>query len=197
MPAALPPSLSCLQVLDALPAGLLMADRDRRIVFFNAQAERMTGVEARDALGSRPGDILSCINAQIETGGCGHAPACEICPVRESVDRALGGETLFQREVRIRSRDADVILLLSAAPVNEGEAPLVTVLLQDVTFLHRLRGLVPICAQCKKIRSEGKEWEVLEAYIQDHSYAEFTHSLCPECLGDFYPGHHSPTERRG
>lgn len=44
-----------------------------------------------------------------------------------------------------------------------------------------LRGLLPICAQCKKIRNEKNEWEQLEGYIRRHSEAEFTHGLCGEC----------------
>jgi PAS domain S-box-containing protein len=48
--------------------------------------------------------------------------------------------------------------------------------------LADLRGLLPICAQCKKIRREDGEWEQLESYIHGHSRADFTHSLCPGCF---------------
>ncbi len=60
--------------------------------------------------------------------------------------------------------------------------------LQDVSALHRLRGLVPICSGCKKIRREDAAWEALEAFIENHSHAQFTHGLCPDCLDRFYPG---------
>ncbi|MEM1180408.1 MAG: two-component regulator propeller domain-containing protein, partial [Acidobacteriota bacterium] len=45
-----------------------------------------------------------------------------------------------------------------------------------------LRGLLPICSQCKKIRSQDGEWETLESYIDGHSEAKFTHGFCPQCL---------------
>jgi hypothetical protein len=44
-----------------------------------------------------------------------------------------------------------------------------------------LRGLLPICAECKKIRNEKNDWEQMEVYIHRHSEAQFTHGLCPEC----------------
>jgi HAMP domain-containing protein len=45
-----------------------------------------------------------------------------------------------------------------------------------------ITGLVPICAECKQIRNERGEWETVEWYVTDHSEAEFTHGLCPDCL---------------
>ena len=44
-----------------------------------------------------------------------------------------------------------------------------------------LQGLLPICAGCKKIRSEDGAWSSLETYIREHSEAEFSHGLCPDC----------------
>lgn len=51
-----------------------------------------------------------------------------------------------------------------------------------------LSGLLPICASCKKIRDEQDRWWRLEAYIAEHSEAEFSHGLCPECGEKLYPG---------
>jgi PAS domain S-box-containing protein len=51
-----------------------------------------------------------------------------------------------------------------------------------------LRGLLPICSSCKKIRDEHGRWVQLEAYIQQHSEARFTHDLCPDCARELYPG---------
>jgi len=44
-----------------------------------------------------------------------------------------------------------------------------------------LKGLLPICASCKKIRDTKGSWNQIECYITDHSEAEFTHSICPDC----------------
>lgn len=51
-----------------------------------------------------------------------------------------------------------------------------------------LKGLVPICASCKKIRNDQGFWQQLEEYIQQHSEAEFSHGLCTPCIKKLYPG---------
>ncbi len=51
--------------------------------------------------------------------------------------------------------------------------------------VRMLSGLLPICAGCKKIRDEQGRWQRLEAYISDHSQAQFSHGLCPDCAERF------------
>jgi DNA-binding response OmpR family regulator len=50
-----------------------------------------------------------------------------------------------------------------------------------------LRGLIPICAKCKRVRTETGDWQQLEGYIQDHSEAEFSHGVCQVCMKEVYP----------
>ncbi len=49
-----------------------------------------------------------------------------------------------------------------------------------------LKGLLPICANCKKIRDDKGYWNQIESYIQDHSEAAFSHGICPECSENMY-----------
>ncbi|HLA68892.1 MAG TPA: hypothetical protein VJN65_04240 [Bacteroidota bacterium] len=53
--------------------------------------------------------------------------------------------------------------------------------------VKKLEGLLPICSHCKKIKSDEGHWTVMERYISDHSQAEFTHGICPDCLEKHYP----------
>lgn len=53
--------------------------------------------------------------------------------------------------------------------------------------IKTLRGILPICAHCKKIRDENGCWNQIETYIHTHSGVEFSHGLCPECARKFYP----------
>ncbi len=53
--------------------------------------------------------------------------------------------------------------------------------------IKTLQGLLPICSVCKKIRDDKGYWTTLEAYISDHSDAEFSHSICDECIEKKYP----------
>ena len=50
-----------------------------------------------------------------------------------------------------------------------------------------LSGFLPICASCKKIRDDKGYWNQIEAYISEHSEAEFSHGICPECSKKLYP----------
>jgi DNA-binding response OmpR family regulator len=57
------------------------------------------------------------------------------------------------------------------------------VMLQDtIANVKQLKGLLPMCSYCKSIRKDEDYWEQLEAYISDHSEAEFSHGICPKCL---------------
>lgn len=53
--------------------------------------------------------------------------------------------------------------------------------------IKTLRGILPICAGCKKIRDDTGYWNIVEDYIRDHSEAEFSHAICPECMKKLYP----------
>ena len=51
-----------------------------------------------------------------------------------------------------------------------------------------LRGFIPICASCKKIRNDQGSWQQLEDYLWEHSEAEFSHGICSACMQKLYPG---------
>jgi hypothetical protein len=58
---------------------------------------------------------------------------------------------------------------------------------EALTKVKELSGLLPICAACKKIRDDKGYWNQIEIYIREHSEAEFSHGICPECLNKLYP----------
>ncbi|HZC81440.1 MAG TPA: hypothetical protein VE222_06925 [Nitrospiraceae bacterium] len=53
--------------------------------------------------------------------------------------------------------------------------------------IKTLRGLLPICSSCKKIRDDQGYWNQIELYIHEHTDAQFSHGLCPECFKKLYP----------
>lgn len=53
--------------------------------------------------------------------------------------------------------------------------------------IKTLHGILPICSYCKQIRNDHGAWQRLEEYIQHHSEAEFSHSICPKCAQSHYP----------
>lgn len=60
--------------------------------------------------------------------------------------------------------------------------------LQDaLAKIKTLRGMVPICSNCKKVRNDKGFWEQVEAYVSEHTEAEFSHGMCPDCIKKLYP----------
>lgn len=53
--------------------------------------------------------------------------------------------------------------------------------------IKTLKGFIPICACCKKIRDDKGFWEDVEKYIEERSYAKFSHGMCPDCVKKYYP----------
>ena len=47
--------------------------------------------------------------------------------------------------------------------------------------INTLQGIIPICAYCKKIRDDKQYWQQVETYVADHSQAQFSHAVCPDC----------------
>ena len=64
---------------------------------------------------------------------------------------------------------------------------LISELEKALAEIRTLKGLIPICASCKKIRDDEGFWHQLEVYIGKHTDAVFSHGICPECAEELYP----------
>jgi len=62
-----------------------------------------------------------------------------------------------------------------------------TQLQEALDNIKTLRGLIPICANCKKIRDDEGFWNQVEVYVRDHTEADFSHGICPDCARELYP----------
>lgn len=56
-----------------------------------------------------------------------------------------------------------------------------------IAHVHQLQGILPICSSCKKVRNDRGSWQAIESYVREHSEADFSHSICPECAAKLYP----------
>ena len=70
---------------------------------------------------------------------------------------------------------------------EENQRMLANELRDTLSKVKTLSGMMPICASCKKIRDDKGYWNQIEGYIRDHSEAEFSHGLCPDCAKKLYP----------
>jgi PAS domain S-box-containing protein len=80
-------------------------------------------------------------------------------------------------------------LICSATDITSSKN-LIAKLQEAIDQVNVLRGLLSICASCKRIRDEHQIWQPLEGYIQAHSEAKFSHGVCPDCLRKLYPEYH-------
>jgi len=112
-------------------------------------------------------------------------------------------------EVRVPTLVGDTFYITSVKPIldKEGRVSSVVCISKNITERKRvelereelirslqtalqqvrtLSGLLPICAHCKKIRDDDGYWTQIESYIRDHSRADFTHGICPDCAREFF-----------
>ena len=74
---------------------------------------------------------------------------------------------------------------------DEEKSKIIKELQTALERVKTLSGMLPICASCKKIRDDQGYWNKIEAYIEKHSEAEFSHGICPECARKLYPEYFS------
>ncbi len=82
-----------------------------------------------------------------------------------------------------------VVLSIVKSDLDEHKR-LVEELQKALSEVNQLRGILPICASCKKIRDDEGYWNQIESYISTHSEAQFSHGICPECVKKLYPEHY-------
>ena len=113
----------------------------------------------------------------------------------EAVERTLIEEELRESNRRLQvAYDQSIVYaqhlneeISERKRIEEERERLVRDLQEALAEVKTLSGLLPICASCKKIRDDKGYWRQIEIYIRDHSEAEFSHSICPECVKKMYP----------
>ncbi len=181
-----------LEVFNASPSALLVVDDDVQALHFNKAARMLLGGgDCQRLLRQRGGDLLHCLHARISPEGCGRSAACQSCVLRGAVKKALEGEQTYRQKAImeiVTSQGVSMVnFLVTASPFNYQGQQLVLLALEDISELLTLRGLLPICANCKKIRDEKDYWQELEAYFKKYMDVDFTHGICPECAKKLYP----------
>jgi PAS domain S-box-containing protein len=91
---------------------------------------------------------------------------------------------------RVRKDDVviDIWLIITCLRDSAGQINAIATTEMDLSSpLSELSRILPICSSCKKIRDEAGLWHEVECYIQDHSNAQFSHSLCQKCAEKLYP----------
>ncbi len=180
-----------LAALDAAPNAIFVVDADLRIVHLNAAARRMTGgLETGETLLRRGGELLHCRHSIETLGGCGASASCGKCIIRGSVTKCLQTGTLVRGKTRFQSHvkgEAEAFFIVTAKGFRHQGKDLVLLILDDLGELLRMRSILPICAHCRRIRTEGNTWEAPERYLSTNLSVDWSHGICDECLEKYHP----------
>ena len=129
--------------------------------------------------------------------------------VRSQNQKRLAGETIPNYDIRLKTATGKTVwVFISGTMIYYKGKPAALGLMTDITArkiaeeerekliielkealsnVKVLSGLLPICASCKKIRNDKGYWEQIEMYVRDHSDADFSHGICPDCAKKLYP----------
>lgn len=116
-------------------------------------------------------------------------------PLQDLV-RAAGAVGRGDLDHRITVRTGDEIgvladsfreMVLKRKQAEQGREALISQLQEALDNIKKLEGLMHICSSCKRIRDDKGGWNQMEAYIHEHSEAEFSHGICPDCARKIYP----------
>lgn len=185
------------RIFEDVPLGMLVSGPDYKILKANKALYEMLGYAETELTGRSLGEIT-------------HAEDKEIS--MKLSKQILNGEVpLFQLEKRyvkktgealwvnltvaaIRGHKGDVVYALgmvedisSRKSAEQERERLISELKQAVDNIKTLRGLLPMCAWCKKVRNDKGYWQRVETYVQEHSDASFSHGICPECFKKIDP----------
>lgn len=179
-------------ILDTMAEGIyLVSAENGKILYANPRFERMFGYGS----GSMVGRHVSIVNASTEKNP--EATAMEIMDVLDRTGHWSGevhnvkkdGTTFWcyaNVSVLDHHRYGRVFIsvhtdITARKAVEEERERLVRELQQALVSVKTLRGLIPICALCKKVRDDRGYWRQVEAYVREHTGADFSHTYCPVC----------------
>ena len=183
-------------IVDSAEEAIIGQNQDDIITTWNTGATRLYGHAAEEAIGQsallivppslhqdarerwqkvRRAEVVEPVETtRMRKDGALVNVCLTLSAIRDSEGRILGASSIaydITERKKIEAERTDLI-----AHLNE-----------TLSKVKTLSGLLPICASCKKIRDDHGYWQKLETFVREHSGAEFSHSICPDCMRQLYP----------
>ncbi len=92
----------------------------------------------------------------------------------------------LKKPVRLDDLERSLEIALYRSSIDRENIKLIKKLEKALAEVKTLRGLMPLCSNCKKIRDDEGYWDELEDYIEKHSEGRFSHGICPKCFDSLY-----------
>jgi two-component system, cell cycle sensor histidine kinase and response regulator CckA len=183
-------------IVDSAEEAIIGQNMEGLITTWNLGAARLYGYTAAEAIGQQASLIVPP-SLQEETAD-----------LWQKLRRGESAEVLETERKRKDGAPVNVCMTMSAIRDGEGRiigassiayditerkkieaerTDLITHLNETLSKVKTLSGLLPICASCKKIRDDHGYWQKLEIFVRDRTEAEFSHSICPDCMVLLYP----------
>lgn len=184
--------------LDVAGAILLIIDASQTVRLVNRRGAGVLGFSEDEVVGKNWFDnfvpaearesLRECFSKLISGGVCDYT-----CLENSIITRDKGTKVISWTHTLLMD-DEGVACAVLASGIDiterkkreEENQRLIAELKEALSNIKILRGLLPICASCKKIRDDNGYWKKIEVYIQEHSEADFSHGICPDCARRFY-----------
>ena len=177
------------KLVEVMQDGWIVLDSGNRLVDSNSTAQKMLGIASKNNIGqsiikvfaNKP-NLLNVLRSE------GDIPKEIRC---EETDESLRYYELQLEKLYDQNGyfSGELIILRDISDrkaMEEAQSMLIQELQDALAQIKTLEGLIPICANCKKIRDDQGYWQEVEGYVMEHSHAEFSHSICPTCAKKLY-----------
>ncbi|MGD9044979.1 MAG: PAS domain S-box protein [Desulfobacterales bacterium] len=185
-------------VIDAINStvgGLIITDLNGTIRFANPSFCKMFDYSHDDIIGTNAADLFSTKEVR------SFSDVVAIVDISKDDSQEFVAESKEGRSFAVEvsasnvtsstgepvGRMASFIDITKRKQIEADREKLISKLQDALNKIKTLRGIIPICASCKKIRDDTGYWNQLESYIREHSDAVFSHGICPECIKKLYP----------
>ncbi len=186
--------------LSSIGDAVITTDINGKITFLNSVSLSLLDLKSEDAIGIHFSKIMQIFDSQ--TNKEVECPVTTVIRQKKIIN--------FIDHILVNKEGKKAPISDSVAPIINGDGNILGVVFvfSDISERKRieeererlinerekaiaevkvLKGFLPICAACKKIRDDKGYWNQIEDYIGSHSEAEFTHGMCPSCMKEYYP----------
>lgn len=171
--------------VDTIPDCMLAIDSQDRIIDMNKPMLTMLGLQQSHVIGLPVTEVLQ--PWQHLVGHLHDRTSIEVEISLNVRDFDLFIIPLTDRQANVRGRLIVLHDITQQKQLEKEREELILTLQDALSEVKKLSGLLPICAGCKRIRDEHGSWHQIELYIRNHSEAEFSHGICPDCISKLYP----------
>jgi PAS domain S-box-containing protein len=160
-------------IIENMLNSLIIVDQEFRIQAVNQETLNLLDYTENELVGASLGKVLANPTQ----------PAASDIEGRPLVEAMKAVERVYLSKT---GKEIPVLFSSSIMKSTDPESQGFICVAQDITEIKTLRGFLPICSVCKKIRDDTGYWNQLESYIKRHSTAQFSHSMCPDCVKEMY-----------